>query len=91
MESADLRDFFFRAKPINVLLALAGSKKEWFASSLAKEVDCTFPHIIKILSKLASFGLVSFHADGRRKLVFLTAKGRRISQAFSLSIASLEG
>ena len=85
-----LQEFFFRSKPVNVLIALGDPKKEWFASSLAKEADCTFPHMIKILSKFESFGLVSFKAEGRRKLVFLTQKGKRLAQDFSKTVAALK-
>lgn len=90
MVEESLQAFFFRSKPVNVLIALGNPKKEWFASSLTKEADCTFPHMIKILSKFESFGLVSFKADGRRKLVFLTQKGRKIAQEFSRTIAAFK-
>ena len=90
MGKESLRAFFFRSKTVNVLIALDNPKKEWFASSLAKEADCTFPHIIKILSKFESFGLVSFTVEGRRKLVFLTLKGKRLSEDFSRTIAAFK-
>ena len=73
---------FLRAKPANALIALATDEKEWYASSLAKEIDCTFPHIIKLLSRFEELGLVSFRPEGRKKLVFLTTKGRKISAEF---------
>lgn len=91
MVEADLLDFFFRLKPAKVIVALGDPKTEWFASSLAKEVNCTFPHMIKILSKFRDFGLVSFKTNGRRKLVFLTPKGRRLAQDFSRIVAVFRG
>ena len=68
---------FFRTKPGNAILALSDEKGEWYASSLAKEIDCTFPHIIKVLGKFGALGLVSFKERGRKKLVFLTASGKQ--------------
>jgi len=81
-------EFIFRVKPAKALVALLDEKKEWYASSLAKEVDCTFPHIVKLLSNFAALGLVSFYPKGRKKLISLTLKGRKlgasISTAFNL-------
>ena len=74
---------FFRSKPANAILALSNEKGEWYASSLAKEIDCTFPHIIKILGKFRELGLVSFRAQGRKKLVFLTATGKQLAADFA--------
>jgi len=85
-----LQEFFFRSKPVNVLIALGDPNEAWFASSLAKEVNCTFPHMIAILSKFESFGLVSFKTEGRRKLVFPTQQGRKLAQAFSRTIAAFK-
>ena len=76
-------EFFFRAKPAGAVVALSGGKDEWYASSLAKEIDCTFPHIIKILSRFKRLGLVSFQVKGRKKLVFLTPKGKQLAADFS--------
>ena len=80
---------FLRTKPVNALIALSREEQDWYASSLAKEIDCTFPHIIKILSKFKKLGLVSFKPEGRKKLVFLTSKGRKISADFCRLSASL--
>jgi len=80
---------FLRTKPVNALIALSREEQAWYASSLAKEIDCTFPHIIKLLSKFKELGLVSFKADGRKKLIFLTSKGRKISADFCKLSVSL--
>ena len=80
---------FLRVKPVNALIALATDEKEWYASSLAKEIDCTFPHITKLLSKFEELGLVSFKPKGRKKLVFLTPKGLKVSADFSRLSATL--
>ena len=81
---------FFRAKPVKALITLSDGRKGWYASLLAKEIDCTFPHITKILSKFQKLGFVSFSVEGRKKLVFLTAKGRRLAAIFAKSIDSAQ-
>ncbi len=74
---------FFREKPVMALISLTDEKREWYASSLAKEIDCTFPHIIKILNHFNQLGFVYFKSKGRKKLVFLTSKGRQIAFGFA--------
>jgi len=51
-----------------------------YGSILAKEVDCTYSHAVKILQTLESLGLVNFQKKGRIKLIELTKKGEEISE-----------
>ncbi|MEA3330011.1 MAG: winged helix DNA-binding protein [Nanoarchaeota archaeon] len=46
-----------------------------YGSILAKEVDCTYSHAVKILQTLEELGLVTFEKKGRIKLIKLTKKG----------------
>ena len=80
-------EFFFKGKPALAIVALNDAKTEWYASSLAKEIDCTFPHIIKILARFEVLGLVSFRVSGRKKLVLPTIKGRKLAEGL-LSVIS---
>ena len=80
---------FLRTKPVNALIALSREEQDWYASSLAKEIDCTFPHIIKILSRFKELELVLFKAQGRKKLISLTSKGRKLSADFCRLSVSL--
>ena len=72
-------DIFFRRKPALMLVALRKMSKVRYGSVLAKEVDCTYSHAVKILQTLESLGLVSFQKKGRIKLIELTKKGEEIS------------
>lgn len=81
---------FFRAKPVSALVALGNSKREWYASLLAKEVDCTFPHLIKVLAEFETLGLVSFREEGRKKIITLTDKGRQCAAGFTALVSSME-
>jgi len=47
-----------------------------YGSLLAKEVDCTYSHAVKILQTLEKLGLVVFEKKGRVKLIKLTKKGK---------------
>jgi predicted transcriptional regulator len=72
-------DVFFRKKPALMLVALKKSVKARYGSILAKEVDCTYSHAVKILQGLEKLGLVTFEKKGRIKLIKLTKKGQEIS------------
>lgn len=71
---------FFREKPAMMLVTLKNAKNEVYASSLAKEIDCTYSHVVKILQEFEKEGLVNFDKQGRLKLLTLTSKGQEIAE-----------
>ena len=73
-------DIFFRRKPALMLVALKKVSKARYGCVLAKEVDCTYSHAVKILQTLEVLGLVSFEKKGRIKLIKLTKKGLEIAE-----------
>ncbi|MEK6928395.1 MAG: winged helix-turn-helix domain-containing protein [Nanoarchaeota archaeon] len=72
-------DIFFRRKPALLLMALKRIVRARYGSILAKEVDCTYSHAVKILQNLEKLGLVVFEKKGRIKLIKLTKKGQEIA------------
>lgn len=73
-------DVFFRRKPALMLVALKKMSRARYGSLLAKEVDCTYSHAVKILQSLEALGLVVFEKKGRIKLIKLTKKGAEIAE-----------
>jgi len=73
-------DLFFRRKPALMLIALKKVSRAKYGSQLAKEVDCTYSHAVKILQNLEEFGLVSFEKKGRIKIINLTKKGTDVAE-----------
>ena len=69
-------DVFFRRKPALMLVALKGIKRARYGSILAKEVDCTYSHAVKILQTLEK---LKTEKKGRIKLIRLTNKGTEIA------------
>lgn len=76
---SDNFDLFFRRKPALMLIALKRVNKAKYGSVLAKEVDCTYSHAVKILQTLEKMGLISFDKQGRIKIIKLTKKGQEVS------------
>ena len=63
-----------------MLIALKKVSRAKYGSQLAKEVDCTYSHAVKILQTLEEMGLVSFEKKGRIKIIKLTKKGVSVAE-----------
>jgi len=74
-------DIFFRRKPSLMLVSLKKNNRMRYGSILAKEIDCTYSHAVKILQTLEILKLVVFERKGRIKIIQLTKKGREIADA----------
>ncbi len=72
---------FFREKPAMMLVTLLSTRQEHYASSLAKIVDCTYSHIVKILNEMQKSGLITFKKEGRLKVLTLTKKGEDVAKS----------
>ena len=71
---------FFREKPAMMLVELKNAKSEVYASSIAKQVDCTYSHVVKILQQMQKAGLINFEKQGRLKLLTLTKTGADVAE-----------
>jgi len=83
MKQKDNFDIFFRRKPALMMIALRKLNRVRYGSVLAKEVDCTYSHAVKILQTLEELGLVTFEKKGRIKLIKLTKKGMTVADSIS--------
>ena len=93
MENKEIFSVFFREKPAMMLVEMNKKKQRKtdenaksdvyptsiYASSLAKSVDCTYSHVVKILQEMEKAGLVNFEKQGRLKLLTLTKSGSEIA------------
>tara|TARA_Y100000310_G_C20634744_1_gene790570 strand:+ start:1412 stop:1693 length:282 start_codon:yes stop_codon:yes gene_type:complete len=72
-------DVFFREKPAMMLVELKNANTSVYASVLAKQIDCTYSHVVKILQEMQKAELINFKKEGRLKLLELTPKGQEIA------------
>ena len=79
MDNKEIFNVFFREKPAMMLVQLKNTKSDVYASALAKTVDCTYSHVVKILQEMEKSGLVNFEKNGRLKLLTLTKTGSEIA------------
>lgn len=75
MQNKEIFNVFFREKPAMMLINLKNAKNQVYASSLAKSIDCTYSHVVKILQEMEKSGIINFEKQGRLKLLTLTKKG----------------
>ncbi len=76
----DIFEVFFRRKPAMILVALRRGGRNRYGSVLAKEVDCTYSHAVKILQEMEKAKLVDFEKHGRIKTIKLTDNGNRVAE-----------
>ncbi len=74
---------FIRERSASILLLLRDTSKEWYVSSLARGVGLTYPHIITVLEQYINLGLIEFSTNGRKKVVKLTEKGKKVSSSLN--------
>ena len=80
MGKKDIFEVFFRRKPAMILVALKQNARNRYGSVLAKEVDCTYSHTVKILQEMEKAKLVNFEKQGRIKVINLTDQGNKIAE-----------
>ena len=81
MEDEKIFNVFFREKPAMMLVGLKNAKTEIYASSLAKQIDCTYSHVVKILQAMEKASLINFDKQGSLKLLTLTKKGYDVAES----------
>lgn len=88
MKNKAIFNVFFREKPAMMLVNLKNAKGPIYASSLAKSIDCTYSHVVKILQEMEKSSIITFEKQGRLKLLTLTKKGLDMAEHID-SIRSL--
>ncbi|MBI5389547.1 winged helix DNA-binding protein [Candidatus Woesearchaeota archaeon] len=79
MKQSIIFSVIFREKPARIILAIKNAKGGVYASALAKSVDCTYSHVVKVLSLLEKADLLVFEKQGRMKLITFTKKGMDVA------------
>jgi predicted transcriptional regulator len=80
MSKAEAAGPFLLKKPVKSLLLLKRAKEPMYATVIAKNIDTTYAHTLRILSKLEKLGLIRFEKAGRIKLVRLTRVGEKSAE-----------
>ena len=74
-----LFNIFVRRAPSEMFITMLHTEGTVFASKLARKINVTYSHTVKILQVMEYNGLVSFEIKGRCKFITLTEKGRSVA------------
>jgi len=85
-----MKDMFLNEKPVMTLVTIRRSRKDIYGSVVSKEIDTTYAHAVKIISKMEDKGLVESHKDGRKKILSLTEEGKEYADLFIEIIESFD-
>ncbi len=81
IKKESLFETFLRKKPAMLLLNLNNGHTAKYGSVIAKHINCTYSHTIKLLKEMEKFGLVNFQKMGRIKTITLTEKGKEAAKS----------
>lgn len=76
-----LSDMLLKQKPVEILKQIRKDRKQSYTSNLAKEVDTTYAHAVKIVGMLEDHNLVTTQKQGRKKILQLTNKGKEVADS----------
>ncbi len=82
-DKEEIFNIFFRVKPAMMLVGIYNATDDIYASLLAKRIDCTYSHVVKILQEMEKADLISFKKQGRIKLLRLTKSGEKVAEYIS--------
>ena len=74
-------------KPMKILLELRDGPK--YASIIAKKIDCTYSHTVRLLDLCKDLGVVEFEKKGRIKIIRLTEYGNEVAKGVECLIAAI--
>lgn len=81
MKNEKLYSAIFREKPVELLIKMLNTKNKIYASVIAKEINCTYSHVVKLLKILEKENLIKFEKQGRLKYLTLTEKGEKLAES----------
>ena len=80
VRNSNLVNLFLKNKPSFILIKIHACQNKCYASNIAKKVDCTYSHTVRIIQQLEKEGLLTLDKEGRIKAITLTKKGREIAE-----------
>ncbi len=72
-------ELFLKVKPAKAIILLRDRRQKWYVSALAKAVDTTYPHMVKLVKRFEEIGIVVTKKEGRTRYVELTEAGDELA------------
>ena len=74
-------DYICYAKPTTLIIFLLNNRNKLCISDIAKQINCTYAHSVKILQNFKEEGCITTKKSGRVRYVELTDKGTEIAKS----------
>lgn len=87
-KKTEFEELLLRKKPARLLISL-NTEEHKYVSLLAKEIDCTYSHVVKLLDIFAKLGIVRYKKEGRVKYITLTDDGKEIAKTLDTLMKKL--
>lgn len=75
-----LSSLFLKEKPVMTLVFIGDQDGETYCSEVSAEIDSTYAHTVRIISRLKELGLLETEKKGRKKMLKLTPEGKSHAQ-----------
>lgn len=85
-----IRSIFTNEKPVMALVHLKSEETENYATKVSNNIETTFAHTVKILSRFEDIGLVTSEKKGRKKMLNLTDTGEELAEKAQEFVAGLD-
>lgn len=85
-----MKELFLNEKPVLALVTIY-RQDETYGSKVAREIDTTYAHTVRIIQRLNDEELIRSRKDGRKKLVRLTEQGEQYAAQFDRLVRMFGG
>ena len=79
---------FLNEKPVQALIKIRRTREDIYCSVVARKIDSTYAHTVKIIQELEDEGYLTSEKKGRRKILELTEKGQDMAELFDRIVKS---
>lgn len=87
---SELTELYLNEKPVKALLMIYNSEGETFCREISEDIESTYAHTVKIISKFKKMGVVETREKGRKKMLSLTPEGERQAELLNDLVGVLE-
>jgi len=80
---SEVKNIFLNEKPVMALVSISEASGDTYVNQVAKEIDTTYGHTVKIVKMLERKNLINKKKNGRRKNLETTESGEICADHFS--------
>lgn len=78
----ELKQMFLHEKPARIAVTLLKNRK-MHVREISREIDATYSHTVKLMSRMHENDLVAWQKSGRKKMYMLTPEGKDVAEGIN--------